>query len=96
MTKKRERLALSRPKKGASGKTGGWRTFRPVIDPEQCNRCGLCSLYCPEGVIRENPESLEIDLDFCKGCGICAEECPTKAISMVEESCFIRSEERKP
>ncbi|MDD1669163.1 MAG: 4Fe-4S binding protein [Methanomicrobiales archaeon] len=82
MTKKRERLAVSRPKKGASGKTGRWRTFRPVIDPEQCNKCGLCSLYCPEGVISEEQE---IDYDFCKGCGICAEECPKKAIRMVRE-----------
>jgi pyruvate ferredoxin oxidoreductase delta subunit len=81
-TKKRERLAVSRPRKGASGKTGAWRTFRPVIDPEQCTKCGLCSLYCPEGVISED---LWIDYDFCKGCGICAEECPKKAIRMERE-----------
>ena len=80
--KARDRLAISRPKKGASGKTGAWRTFRPVIDPEQCNKCGLCSLYCPEGVISED---LKIDYDFCKGCGICAEECPKKAIRMERE-----------
>ena len=33
----RERLALSRPKEGASGETGTWRTFRPVVDKETCN-----------------------------------------------------------
>ena len=79
---KRDRLAISLPKKGASGKTGAWRTFRPVIEPDACNKCGLCSLYCPEGVISED---LEIDYDFCKGCGICAEECPKKAIRMERE-----------
>ena len=36
MTRKRERLALSRPKKGASGKTGAWRTFRPVWHADRC------------------------------------------------------------
>jgi len=81
-TKKRDRLAISKPKKGASGKTGAWRTFRPVIEPDKCSKCGLCSLYCPEGAISED---LEIDYDFCKGCGICAEECPKKAIRMEQE-----------
>jgi pyruvate ferredoxin oxidoreductase delta subunit len=80
--KGRERLAISKPKKGASGKTGGWRTFRPVIEPDKCSKCGLCSLYCPEGAISDD---LEIDYDFCKGCGICAEECPGKAIRMERE-----------
>jgi pyruvate ferredoxin oxidoreductase delta subunit len=79
---KRERLAISKPKKGASGKTGAWRTFRPVIDPEKCSKCGLCSLYCPEGVISED---FKIDYDFCKGCGICENECPKKAIRMERE-----------
>ena len=79
---RRELLAISKPKKGASGKTGAWRTFRPVIDPEKCSKCGLCSLYCPEGVISED---LKIDYDFCKGCGICANECPMKAIRMERE-----------
>jgi pyruvate ferredoxin oxidoreductase delta subunit len=80
--RERKRLAVSKPVKGAAGKTGAWRTFRPVIDPEACNQCGLCQLYCPEAAIDEN---LEIDYEFCKGCGICANECPKKAIRMEKE-----------
>lgn len=76
------KLAISRPKTGASGKTGSWRTFRPVVDREQCNQCGLCAMYCPDNAINEE---LEVDLDFCKGCGICAAECPKKAIKMERE-----------
>jgi pyruvate ferredoxin oxidoreductase delta subunit len=76
------KLAISRPVKGAAGKTGSWRTFRPVVDREACNACGLCAQYCPDGCINEE---LEIDLDFCKGCGICAQECPKQAIKMVRE-----------
>jgi len=81
-TTKRERLAISRPTEGAAGKTGTWRVFRPVMDKEKCNECGLCASYCPDAVISED---LVIDLAYCKGCGICSNECPKKAITMVRE-----------
>lgn len=79
---KRKRLALSEPQEGASGKTGSWRIYRPVVDREKCNGCGLCAMYCPEAAI--DPE-LQVDMTFCKGCGVCANECPKKAITMVRE-----------
>lgn len=78
----RERLAISKPREGACGNTGTWRVFRPVVDKEACNSCGMCAMYCPDGVINDE---YEIDLVFCKGCGICAAECPKKAITMVRE-----------
>ncbi|MDT8358577.1 MAG: 4Fe-4S binding protein [Methanomicrobiaceae archaeon] len=78
----RKRVAISRPKEGAAGKTGTWRTSRPVIDREKCNECGICALFCPDGCFDKD---LNIDLDFCKGCGICAQECPKKAITMERE-----------
>ncbi len=81
-SQKRVRLAMSRPRMGATGKTGTWRVFRPVVDKEKCNACGLCATYCPDGVISDD---LDIDLTYCKGCGICANECPKKAIAMVRE-----------
>ncbi len=82
MSSSRERLAMSRPKEGAAGQTGSWRVFKPVVDREKCNACGLCAMYCPDAVIDKD---LNIDLRFCKGCGICANECPKKAIEMVRE-----------
>ncbi len=67
-------------------KTGGWRTFRPVIDHEKCIKCFLCWLYCPdESIVITEKGEFEVDLDYCKGCGICAKECPKKAITMVRE-----------
>ncbi|HMF30472.1 MAG TPA: 4Fe-4S binding protein [Candidatus Lokiarchaeia archaeon] len=79
------------PVTGEAGKTGTWRTFRPVINLDACTVvkkqdlvCNLCWLYCPEGVVtRAIPP--EIDLDYCKGDGICATECPANAIEMVRE-----------
>ena len=80
-------------------KTGGWRTFRPVINYEKCIRCYICWKFCPEPAIEFAPpdkylspkpalakfDTVEINYDYCKGCGICANECPTKAIDMVLE-----------
>ncbi|MCX6693715.1 MAG: 4Fe-4S binding protein [Methanomicrobiales archaeon] len=78
----RNLLAMSRPVTGAAGKTGSWRVFRPVMNREKCNACGLCEMYCPDGVISKD---LEVDLTFCKGCWICAHECPKSAIEMFRE-----------
>lgn len=76
---------------GEAGRTGDWRSLRPVIDHTKCipsvkkkSACLLCWLYCPEGVVTSTIP-VQIDLEYCKGCGICAEECPAKAIEMVRE-----------
>jgi pyruvate ferredoxin oxidoreductase delta subunit len=81
----KEITTISRPIKGAMGKTGGWRDFRPVLDIKKCVKCLRCWIYCPEGAIIRNDDSPRIDYDYCKGCGICANECPTKAIRMERE-----------
>jgi 2-oxoacid:acceptor oxidoreductase delta subunit (pyruvate/2-ketoisovalerate family) len=80
-------IPISFPIDGSMGRTGDWRTFRPVIDQEECNKCGFCWLYCPEGAIKKKDDgSFEIDLEYCKGCGICSKECPTKNIELKRES----------
>ncbi len=66
-------------------KTGAWRSFKPMFDHKLCTKCGICAIYCPEGIVRKTNEGFEPDYDYCKGCGICANECPKKAIVMVLE-----------
>lgn len=67
-------------------RTGDWRTERPVMDKEKCNKCGLCWLYCPDGAIKAVKDGYyEPDLFYCKGCGICAKVCRREAITMLEE-----------
>jgi len=79
-------LPVTKPAKGAAGKTGTWRVFRPIIDKSKCTRCLLCWILCPEGVVeRRSNDNIELDLEYCKGCGICAHECRLKAIAMRRE-----------
>ncbi len=81
-------IPLARPMEGVSGKTGSWRTLRPLFNEEKCIKCRLCWLYCPESVIDINEGSgpfISINYDYCKGCGICSDVCPVDAIKLVPE-----------
>jgi len=67
-------------------RTGDWRSERPVMDKERCNKCGLCWLYCPDAAMKLLEDGYyEPDLFYCKGCGICAKVCSREAITMIEE-----------
>ena len=76
---------IARPSKGSAGKTGLWRTFKPIYNYSKCNGCLLCWLYCPENAIDVVDGKISIDYDYCKGCGICAKICAKKAIEMLRE-----------
>jgi len=68
-------------------KTGLWRTLKPIIDYDRCNRCWwVCSEFCPDGAIAvEKDGTPRIDYDHCKGCMICVAQCPPHAIAAVPE-----------
>ncbi len=67
-------------------RTGDWRSERPIMDKEKCNKCGLCWLYCPDAAMKLLDDGYyEPELFYCKGCGICARVCPREAITMIEE-----------
>ena len=81
------KTSYSKPEIGSTGKTGSWRTFDPVIDYDNCNKCRMCWLFCPEASIDIDEEGFpRIDYDYCKGCGICAQVCPPKCIEMERTS----------
>ena len=77
---------VTEPGSASFRKTGDWRSERPILDKEKCNKCGLCWLYCPEPALKLLKDGYyEIDLFYCKGCGICAKVCNREAITMIEE-----------
>ena len=67
--------------------TGVWRTMRPVIDYDRCNRCWwVCSTFCPDGAINVSDDGQpQIDYDHCKGCLVCVAQCPPHAIEAISE-----------
>ena len=77
---------ITEPGNARQFKTGDWKSRRPVIDFNKCNKCTLCHFFCPEGCMAKTDDGYFLpDLYYCKGCGICAEECPKDAVTMVEE-----------
>ncbi len=67
-------------------RTGDWRSMRPVVNKQNCIRCGVCYIFCPDMAIYKTEDTyFEADPYYCKGCGICAHECITRCITMVQE-----------
>lgn len=51
------------------------------IDPEKCDRCGICEESCRFEAIH----GLRVDRHACEGCGLCARLCPIQAVELVEQ-----------
>lgn len=79
--------AIHHPATSVEIRTGLWRSMRPVIDYDRCNRCNwICGTFCPDSAISVRPDGHpEIDYDHCKGCLICVAVCPPHAITAVPE-----------
>jgi len=77
---------IDKPGTAMQYKTGGWRTFKPVVDKDKCINCMQCWIFCPDSAVKVKDEKMiGFDYDHCKGCGICAEVCPVKCIKMEKE-----------
>jgi len=57
------------------------------IDPERCDRCGLCASMCQFGAVREDPQGFTVDPLRCEGCKVCVAFCPAEAIRFPEKHC---------
>lgn len=79
--------AIHRELTSVEVRTGLWRTLRPVINYDICNKCNwVCSNFCPDSAITVTSDGFpEIDLNHCKGCMICVAQCPPHAIETIAE-----------
>ena len=42
--------------------TGEWRYSRPVVDPQDCNGCGVCEMFCPDSCLWIENKLAVVDL----------------------------------
>jgi MinD superfamily P-loop ATPase len=55
-----------------------WGRSLANIDPDTCNRCGLCLDLCRFDAIHD----FQVDPLSCEGCALCHEICPEEAVTM--------------
>ena len=70
-----------------------------VVDPDGCDRCGICADVCRFGAVLSPPEGdgvYRIDSSACEGCAACMHQCPTGAIGMkaLQAGWWFRSDTR--
>ncbi len=66
---------------------GQWSSYKPIIDYDNCTKCMICYVYCPDSAYTIDSRGYPIvNYDACKGCDICKTECPVKVITLVKRS----------
>ncbi len=54
-------------------------TKKAVLNPDLCESCGQCRVYCLFGAVKED---FSIKAPACEGCGVCVHVCPTGALKL--------------
>lgn len=57
--------------------------FAPTVDPNDCDKCGICVRACPTGAIDPSDTS-KVDLNLCIDCMRCVHCCPNGLRAMPE------------
>ncbi len=62
-----------------------------TVNEDRCKGCGLCTRFCPNGVLALNSERLNVkgyhpasvvNAEKCIGCAMCALMCPDVALTV--------------
>ncbi len=59
------------------GRPASFLKAKPQLNPEICDKCGICASVCPMGSI--NPENVEEVTGVCIKCHACVRKCPMHA-----------------
>ena len=68
--------------------------FKPVINEEKCNKCGVCALNCKSQCI--NSKEQKIDYSRCVTCFDCTDKCAQKAIKYTYKPSKIKQKDITP
>jgi heterodisulfide reductase subunit A len=53
----------------------------PIVDEENCGKCGICRSVCPyDAITIPEDEYPQFDAELCQSCGLCISSCPTRAL----------------
>ncbi|HEX9914801.1 MAG TPA: hydrogenase iron-sulfur subunit [Candidatus Bathyarchaeia archaeon] len=53
----------------------------PIVDEENCGKCGICRSVCPYDAITIPEDGYpQFDPELCQSCGLCVSSCPTRAL----------------
>jgi len=53
----------------------------PVVDEDNCGKCGICRSVCPyDAIAIPEDEYPQFDAELCQSCGLCVSSCPTRAL----------------
>ncbi len=62
---------------GIDGKPAVFLKAKPAVDPDRCDKCGVCSLVCPMGSIPS--DAPDTTTGTCIKCQACIKKCPKGA-----------------
>ncbi|MGM0664330.1 MAG: 4Fe-4S dicluster domain-containing protein [Thermodesulfobacteriota bacterium] len=54
------------------------------IDPDKCDGCELCLIYCPVNVFDMSHKATPVRPQNCLGCRTCEAVCKSKAVTITE------------
>ncbi|MFX1376886.1 MAG: ferredoxin family protein [Promethearchaeota archaeon] len=69
------------------------KKYEIIIDPEQCDGCKICLLFCPKDIIEISEDkfntrmlhyAIAVKPEECAGCGQCERLCPTVSLYILE------------